>query len=484
MTASRRKDKTSSTSSLTKEQEVVQTKHHAGNVETALTSSASHADDGLLGTEVTNPNLSVLRQPENDTRSPLERFRSPPKKTLSVTDLVSPAWCELQYWYSLTKFGRVRQTPIMKQGTRIHKEKELEVHTEVQVEPVSAEDRFGIKLWNMIAGLRILRMTGLTRELGVIGLIDGEVINGVIDELSYTCPDEEEEAAMYRAAEASSHNAIPPSKKRKGKKSNSGEEVSSQRTLTEYLVNSATTNNIEEESQSGFGTSADDRRSIYLVDIKTRKAKGLPSATQMRPTRMQLMLYHRLLSGMARGDVEADRVFQRYRLDKDLVFSDTFIASMSNVDAGSSYGQSSEDDDGSPDDPMTELLVHNTLSKLWTLTITEFSRTFTASPLSPLLTAEYRASANGDVIGKRSFALEVVELSSYVASEMQWWRGERPARGVEIEEASKCGICDFVESCSWRKAKVEQAAASAKSKKAATLAKSRKATRAETGPVV
>jgi exonuclease V len=474
MTASRKKDETSSTSSLTREPEFVRAEDETNNAETVLASPASRTDDSSSDADFTNPRSPVSTQQEHDSRSPLERFRSPPKKTLSVTDLVSPAWCELQYWYSLTKFGRVRQTAIMKQGTKIHKEKELEVHTEVKVVAESSEDRFSIRLWNMIAGLRTLRNDRLTRELGVIGIIDGEVISGVIDALSYDCPNEEEEANIYRAAETLSDNTISSAKKTKSKKSSSRKDITSQRTLSEFFANPGVVNN-ENESPSGFGSNPDDRKSIYLIDIKTRQAKGLPGATQRRPSKMQLMLYHRLLTDMARGAVEADRVFQRYRLNKDAVFSDTFIASMSNTDAGSSYGQSSEDDDEPPDDPVTEILAHNTLSKLWTLTISEFSKTLTAAPLSSLLTVEYRSSSSGDEIGKHSFALNAGELNSYVASEMQWWRGERPARGVEIEEASKCSICEFAESCSWRKAKIAEAA---------TSARARKATKANSAPIL
>ena len=40
--------------------------------------------------------------PGQDNRSPIERFRRPPKKALSVTDIVSPAWCELQYFYTVS----------------------------------------------------------------------------------------------------------------------------------------------------------------------------------------------------------------------------------------------------------------------------------------------------------------------------------------------------------------------------------------------
>jgi exonuclease V len=190
---------------------------------------------------------------------------------------------------------------------------------------------------------------------------------------------------------------------------------------------------------------------------------------------MQLMLYHRLLTEIANGEVDPDQVFQRYRLDKDSDFSKTFIDEMSKIDAAITY----EDDDVSPDDRRIEIEEHNTLSKVWTLMISEFSNTLTTGRLSPLLSVEYRASNSGEVVGNHSFALDAVELNSYVASEMQWWRGERPARGVEITEASKCSICEFAESCSWRKAKIAQAAATVRSRKAATAA-----TRSNSAPTI
>ena len=40
---------------------------------------------------------------------------------------------------------------------------------------------------------------------------------------------------------------------------------------------------------------------------------------------------------------------------------------------------------------------------------------------------------------------------------MQWWRGDRPAQGVEIEEAFKCRSCDFADDCEWRLKKVDEA---------------------------
>jgi len=44
-----------------------------------------------------------------------------------------------------------------------------------------------------------------------------------------------------------------------------------------------------------------------------------------------------------------------------------------------------------------------------------------------------------------------------VDDEMNWWRGKREARGVDIQEAYKCGYCEFADECTWRKTKIEEA---------------------------
>lgn len=147
--------------------------------------------DGTLEPEVMLVDTtSDINSSTPDTRSPLERFRMKPKKALSVSDLVSPAWCELQYWYTLTlQGGKKKRTFAMKQGSVVHQKLEDQVHTTVRVDVATKEDAWGLRIWNVIQGLRSLRDSGLTRELEVWGTIDGQVVNGVIDELSYICPD-------------------------------------------------------------------------------------------------------------------------------------------------------------------------------------------------------------------------------------------------------------------------------------------------------
>ncbi|TVY15279.1 Exonuclease V [Lachnellula arida] len=376
-----------------------------------------------------------------DTRSPLERFRTPPKKALSVTDLVSPAWCELQYWYTLSKYGRKIQTNAMKQGSVVHQKLEDQVHTTVKVDMQTKEDAWGLRIWNVIQGLRTLRDTGLTRELEIWGTIDGLVVSGIIDELSYICPDTELEESLQKPSEDE-----PPS---------------DQTTIADFFkaggsssINEATKNKRRAQTKK-----------VYLCDVKTRSVRSLPSVAAFRPTRMQLQLYHRLLSELATNTVDFSAFTDRYNLDPLKVFSDEFIAQVGSLndeifeDASSVPAGSQESFPASSQDSMTTLLAHNNLATLWSLMISEFHITLPdgAASLGRILKAEYRSRDTGEIVGSKTFAMDDHELKAYIQSEMQWWKGEREAKGVVIEEAYKCRSCDFAENCEWRLKKVEEA---------------------------
>ena len=405
---------------------------------------------------------SVSVEPENgkpDTRSPLERFRTPPKKPMSVTDIISPAWCELQYWYSLTKYGKIRATPAMKQGSSVHKVLEEQVHKEVRVEVLTKEDAFGLRLWNIIQGLRTLRATGMTRELEVFGVVEGQVMIGIIDEINARCPDEEAEGKMLEEAEMA--------KTGKALKRKSIPLGANQRTLTDYLTGSQN-GSVLEESLGWMGRVRERPRTLYLVDVKTRGSRSLPSKEgQLRPTKMQLMMYRRLLAALSANEVPAGLIFERYKLDGDKTFSDTFIGQMAQLDMNFPEDATMSDDEAvlqSSQDSVDELLAHNNLNKLWSFMVAEFAKTLRLSSsyhqptiFSDMLTVEYRSSGSGSVMGKRSFTFDESGLDAYVADEMRWWRGERETKGVDVEEAYKCRTCEFAEKCTWRIEKIEEA---------------------------
>ena len=397
-----------------------------------------------LGAEGTDVNFDAHTSNPNapDARSPLERFRTQPKKALSVTDLVSPAWCELQYWYTLTKHGKKRRTPEMKQGSVVHQKLEDQVHATVKVDIVTKEDAWGLRIWNVIQGLRTLREIGQTRELEIWGTVDGFVVNGVIDELSYICPDSELEETLQKSTPVDQH---PPD----------------QATIPDFFK--APGGELLAEATSSKRRLP--TKKVYLCDVKTRGARNLPSGAAFRPTKIQLMLYHRLLSALATNVVDLSVLTSRYNIDPAKVFSDSFVAQVGSLnddlfyDASSEPGASQESITDWSQDSLTTLLAHNTISTLWSLMISEFQRTLPdgADSLGRILKAEYRSRESGEIVGSKTFIMDDADLTTYVRREMEWWKGEREARGVVVEEAFKCRSCDFAESCEWRLKKVDEA---------------------------
>ncbi|KAF1830755.1 hypothetical protein BDW02DRAFT_558284 [Decorospora gaudefroyi] len=380
--------------------------------------SRSHGSASQANRTLCTP--QAVDSAENSVRPPLERFRTKPKKPLSVTDLVSPAWCELQYFYTLSKFGRKPRTQAMRTGSKIHSILEDEVHTTVPVQVQSKEDRFGLRIWNVISGLRCLRETGLTRELEVWGVLEGQVVNGVIDELSYECPDPafEEDMEKSRAEKSGGIVPLPPG----------------QLSIAEAF---------EEAPKSQHETLATRMpkpgHQVYIADVKTRSARSLPTGASLRPTWMQLMLYRKLLESLSLNTVDAETVLARYDLQPLEPFTNIFMLAIDAIG------------------PHKEAANYPNLLSLWSLLVTEMQATFPTTSLSPILRAEFRFARTGDVIGSELTVYDTEIIDKYIAEEMAWWKGKREAKGVNVEEAFKCRICDFADECSWRRTKVEEA---------------------------
>lgn len=337
----------------------------------------------------------------------------------------------------------------MKRGSSIHQTLEDQVHTTVSVDVTTKEDSWGLRLWNMIQGLKTLRETRMTREFEVWGVLDGLVVRGMIDEISYTCPDPELE--------------VSGAKRKSGKKMELGAD---QTTITDFLGATGTLENNGAgvlENLSAPTVKKTDR--VYLTDVKTRSTKAsLPKGASFRPTSLQLMLYHRMLSEMATGKVDIDAIFGRYKVDADASFTDNFIAQIGHLneglyDASQTSSEQSQDPPISSQDSLTVLLANNSLRALWKLLMREFRLTLPRGwdSIGPVLKAEYRDQTEGDILGVKTFLHEEQTLDKYIEDELRWWRGERAPQGVCIEEAYKCGYCEFAEECSWRKNKIEDA---------------------------
>jgi exonuclease V len=372
------------------------------------------------GNEMNEVTLDGQEKTVTEQVSPIARFRK--YRPLAVSDFVAPAWCELQYFYSLSKYGRIRRTAAMKKGTEVHKTLELEVHEYVPVQVLTKEDSWGLRIWNVIQGLRALRATGVTRELDVWGVVNGEVVSGIIDEISTTCPDPELEAAVIASGET-----ISPSPQ--------------QRTITEF-----------------FGDRTADARNktptakYYISDTKTRNSPTLPNDASLRQVRIQLMLYHHMISLLSSAKVQSEMIFRRYNLDPVASFSETFLGELANLETEINHNFG-VDESGTGDE---DHFAPNNLGTLWEVMIVEFQNTFDIYSLMPILSASFKYQADGSHLGVKSFVHDEAHLDKYIGHVLKWWKGERPANGVDIEDAFKCRICEFAEGCEWRKEKEDE----------------------------
>ncbi|KAK2597374.1 hypothetical protein QQS21_005998 [Conoideocrella luteorostrata] len=400
----------------------------------ALTEVESHGSTGEAAIDIYDAESDGY----DDGRTPLQMFRSYPRKPLTVTDLTAGSWCELQYWYTLTKLpgGRRTKTPAMKGGSKIHKKLEDEVHTTIQIDVLTKEDGFALRLWNFIQGLRTLRETGLTRELEVWGVVHGNFVNGVIDAVSHNNPNPEFEEELAEQTERDPN----------------------QTSLTDFFT------------QSGKSHETISHK-IYLIDVKTRGSLTPVSKPLLRPAKIQLLLYHRFLSDIAAGKLDFLKLFRRYGLDPDDTLSDGFIAQIGHLhdeifedsvfSAANSIGTGdSQNSVGSENSisPKDGLLNYQTLRELISLVDDEVKLAFPEGEASmgQMLRVQYVHRDDGRELDIHDFPASHQVLDTYLTRYMRWWQGERKAVGVDIEEAFKCRTCEFAPECSWRNALAEE----------------------------
>ncbi|KAG6619846.1 hypothetical protein I3842_13G106400 [Carya illinoinensis] len=223
----------------------------------------------------------------------LRRFRS--KTGLFVSDITGTEWCEKQMEFKLSrkvteamKIGRARHaklekeewcekqmefklsrkiTEAMKIGRARHAKLEKEVVKKVVVQVNSAEDKWAVKLMKFIIGANQLLTEGLTRELPLIGLVEGVWMVGVIDEVRMPVT-ESDRNPIFVDTKTREKNYLPAEpQKRKGRL---------QLMCYKYLWDNLVTDEIP--SSRFFNFFSLNRYSILSEEIRENAAKsGFPA---------------------------------------------------------------------------------------------------------------------------------------------------------------------------------------------------------------
>ncbi|CAA3009604.1 exonuclease V, chloroplastic [Olea europaea subsp. europaea] len=142
---------------------------------TATVSSPDIEDSGRVDWD-----SSPLKKRNIGPDSLLHRFRQ--KRSLFVTDITATDWCEKETEFSLL-FGGPKMTKAIKEGSARHLELEKELIINEKVPVKSDEEVWALNFLNFIVGANQLMSKGRTRELKVVGFVEGIWMTGKIDEI-------------------------------------------------------------------------------------------------------------------------------------------------------------------------------------------------------------------------------------------------------------------------------------------------------------
>ncbi|TFK89880.1 hypothetical protein K466DRAFT_7131 [Polyporus arcularius HHB13444] len=456
--------------------------------------------------------------------SPYKQFRWG-NRPLSVNDLATPAWCEVKFEYDL-RHGRRKKLAerpesfvttegktiavvqavaaerdrITARGQTIHEALEREIQPKavtVTVPSKIAEERWASRLVELFGSLQTLLKQGRCRELSVFGMIQDEIVVGSIDEivlepLPIPKPKSRPLRPVGPAASRSGHNE--PSASRTPRKSGS----KTSRQAVDILTR---------------------RYSLQLSDTKTRVRHSLPPSEDMYPSRIQLMLYHRLLSSLlasANSSIRSNPLdfqlfWKRAGVDPHRKFSDTFIDQTGLLPA--SIDPSLSDQSVFRGSSCLEDLTTAWLHAVKALNIANIDRSLTlvyrtqsakrrrrtgkgtrrrktsgrenasvssshqemqglaasmqTAPCSPTPTIEDSIDKEGmtvaelakeaKILGKKTFGMDDPFLDEYLTRVLAWWHGQRPPQGVNVKLRRRCMTCEYRDGCEWREKQAEEA---------------------------
>ncbi|KAJ3867307.1 exonuclease V [Lentinula novae-zelandiae] len=480
----------------------------------AATSSASastpksipHIQVELEATDIltetcNDPNGDANGPNKSERVSPLQQFRK--NNILSVTDLVSPSWCEVQFDYGLrqlrhrklkdrpasfvTEQGKeivvdkglaAKSDATKKKGVSVHKKLEREIRPEeIKVQVTTEEERWGLRIINMIDCIDSLLLSGCAREIPVFGLTEGNIVVGIIPKRTRRSPS--------------------PSQSR----------------ITSFLSPAKASITLSTVNPPSSSSSHLSPPTLHLIDTKTRRTNSLPGDEDTLPSRFQLMLYHRMLTKlMATTDAfDFSSFWQKLELDDVASFSHTFLAqtlltsetnclhhltdlwhiAVSRLNGAKidstlqlvyrlqpnrqrSFRKSQEESFTSSREEIEIAKAIEAMGSsvteqeknlvddpelLWALEqslLTPQSQDIQSLPMDNA--AQHQSSGNhqSDIIGTKEFEFDANCLDEYLEDILKWWNGDRKPRGVSLEQSGRCFSCEYRFGCEWREQKARE----------------------------
>ena len=174
-----------------------------------------------------------------------------------------------------------------------------------------------------------------------------------------------------------------------------------------------------------------------IFELKTRQRKTVPGASQKVTHDLQVMLYKQLFDDLISGKTTIELIEKHMRLDADKQFG---LDVMSEVD-GHKFS-----------------VPAGNLRQLFKLLVD----TMSCMPRISQLYIEYCYQEDESTIEFHQVRQRPEWFKQIYKRYIEYWRGERGACGVDIEDAWKCHSCDYNEICEWRRRKSDECRANNK----------------------
>lgn len=183
---------------------------------------------------------------------------------------------------------------------------------------------------------------------------------------------------------------------------------------------------------------------LILMDNKTRRTKCMPGAEQQKGTRLQLMLYKYMLDHMCLGITKPALLYKHLHLDRDTCLTKGPLDYICNCGLSSMFSDEAPNSNGSSS-RLTRLkfgaLADCILQHIAGLSL----------PLVGSLMVHYEHQDSGEILGVVPVEYDEPWMKTEVEKSVEFWAGERAARGVDIEDTSwKCCSCQFKDICVWK----------------------------------
>ncbi|MEM3791589.1 MAG: PD-(D/E)XK nuclease family protein [Candidatus Micrarchaeaceae archaeon] len=102
-------------------------------------------------------------------------------RAIRVNELIEQIWCEKKLDLTL-KYGS-KKTPKMAMGKQIHEEMKAKGYVELKAKPVNFADYLFKIGYEAISSIKMLKDSGVCRELSIYGSYNGLTVSGKIDEI-------------------------------------------------------------------------------------------------------------------------------------------------------------------------------------------------------------------------------------------------------------------------------------------------------------